>query len=181
MMTMTQQMTATYRPVTDTPAAALRALTDALRSEHRLLQELVCVMQRQRAAVAADDLATVEESVYSTHRVLHTLNEARRRRRTLNRLLGESDDLPIRELESVLGGRMTDDLRGACDDLEAVARGLSNEVEINRRVLRQALSTGDDFVRALFAEAEPAVGYAAPGAVSPETERKGGFLLNRTA
>jgi len=153
-MTATQPTTSTFRSVADPPAAALRALADALRSEHRLLQELVALMQRQRAAVAADDLATVEDSVYSTHRVLHTLNEARRRRRTLNRLLGESDDLPICDLETALGARMTDDLRGACAELEAMAHGLSDEVEINWRVLRQALANGGEFVRALCGEPE---------------------------
>jgi flagellar biosynthesis/type III secretory pathway chaperone len=178
-MTAQQSILQTYRSVADTPLTALRALADALRSEYRLLQELITVMQRQRAAVAADDLVTVEESVYSTHRVLHTLNEARRRRRSLNRLLGESDDLPIRELDAVLGPRMTDELRVARDELEEVARSLSGEVEINRRVLRRALATGDDFVKALYGGPEPAIGYAAgPSATQPD--RRGGLLLNRT-
>jgi len=138
-----------YRALADTPGSTIRALTDALRSEHRLLRELLTVMRRQREAVAAEDLITVEESVYSTHRVLHTLNEARTRRRTLNRLIGGSDDLPVRELESVLGGRMDDDLREACDVLESTARELSEEVEMNRRVLRRALASGGELVRAI--------------------------------
>lgn len=175
-----QQLTMhTYRSVADTPLSALRALTDALRSEFRLLQELITVMQRQRAAVAADDLITVEESVYSTHRVLHTLSEARRRRRSLNRLLGESDDLPIRDLDTVLGSRMTDDLRDARNDLETAARSLSGEVEVNRRVLRRALASGDDFVRALYGAAEPSAGYSA-GPAAAQPDRRGGLLLNRT-
>jgi len=147
-----------YRSVADMPLSAIRALTDAFRSEHRLLEELVAVMRRQRAAVAADDLITVEESVYSTHRVLHTLNQARTRRRTLNRLLGASDDLPVRELESVLGDRMDDELRAARDDLAVTARALSEEVEVNRRVLRRAIAGGGDLVRALSGGTAPPAG-----------------------
>lgn len=124
------------------PTFAVAALADALRSEYRLLDELIAVLQRQRSAVVEEDLQTVEESVYSTHRVLNTLNEARRRRRSLNRLLGESDDLSTRELDHALGTRMTDELRAARDQLEAIARVLSREVEVNRRVLRDALSSG---------------------------------------
>jgi hypothetical protein len=124
------------------PAFAIAALADALRSEYRLLDELVAVLQRQRCAVADEDLQTVEESVYSTHRVLNTLSEARRRRRSLNRLLGESDDLSTRGLEHALGARMTDELRAARDQLEAMAHVLSREVEVNRRVLREALNSG---------------------------------------
>lgn len=131
----------------DGPVAAIR---DVLASERRLLEELVAIMRRQRFAVAADDLQTVEESVYATHRVLHTLSEARRRRRTLNRLLGGSDDLPLRELEGALGARMTEDLRHARDEVERVARVLSREVQTNRRALRAALAAGQDGVEAVY-------------------------------
>jgi hypothetical protein len=162
----------------ESPATMVAALTEVLRAEGRLLQELLAVMQRQRAAVAADDLQAVEESVYATHRVLHTLNEARRRRRSINRLLGESDDLTIRELDGVLGGAMPHELRSARDELELLARTLSREVDINRRVLRQALATGDDYVRTLCGTLDPRVAYPS-GAAEPE--RSGGLLVDRMA
>jgi hypothetical protein len=133
----------------ESPATVVAALTDVLRSEGHLLQELLAIMQRQRAAVAADDLQAVEESVYATHRVLLTLNEARRRRRSINRMLGESDDLAIRDLDGILGEAMPQELRTARDELEFLARALSSEVDINRRVLRQALATGGNCVRTL--------------------------------
>jgi hypothetical protein len=125
-----------------TAASTVTALTDVLRSECRLLQELLAVMQRQREAVAGDDLQAVEESVYATHRVLHTLGEARRRRRTINRLLGESDDLSIRSLDDVLSTQMSEELRGVRDELELLAQALAIEVDLNRRVLRGALTEG---------------------------------------
>jgi hypothetical protein len=70
--------------------AAIDALIDNMNSETRLLEELTALMRRQRAAVAADDLQAVDDSVYGTQRVLLTLGEARRRRRSLNRLIGDS-------------------------------------------------------------------------------------------
>jgi hypothetical protein len=133
----------------ESPATVVAALTDVLLSECHLLQELLAIMQRQREAVAADDLQAVEESVYATHRVLLTLNEARRRRRSINRMLGESDDISIRDLDGILGAAMPQELRTARDELEFLARALSSEVDINRRVLRQALATGDNCVRTL--------------------------------
>ncbi len=148
------------RYIADSPAATAAAMTDVLRSECRLFQELLSLMQRQREAVAADDYETVEESIYATHRILHTLNEARRRRRAINRMLGESDDLTIRALDDVLGPRMPDDLREVRDELELLARALTGEVDINRRVLRHALTPGDDYVRALRGALER-VSYAA--------------------
>jgi hypothetical protein len=144
-----QLMTAAYRPVTKVPPTALAALTDALRSERRLLGELVGVLRQQRDAVTRDDLQTVEDTVFATHRVLRTMEEARRRRRSLNRLLGESDDLSLPELENALGSCMTDVLRHARDELEAAARTLASEVDINRRVLRRALATGQELTDVL--------------------------------
>ncbi len=163
----------------ESPAATVAALTDVLRSECRLLQELLAVMQRQREAVAADDLTSVEESVYATHRVLHTLNEARRRRRSINRMLGESDDLSIRGLDDVLGMRMPEDLRRTRDELELLARALTSEVDINRRVLRHALATGDDYVRTLFGSLEHRASYSADP--RSDMDRSGGMLVNRIA
>jgi len=122
----------------------ISALTDVLRSECRLLKELLVVLQRQREAVTVDDLQGVEESVYATHRVLHTLTEARKRRRSINRMLGESDDLPIGSLDRVLGVRMPSELRQTRDELELLAHALKSDVNRNRRVLREALSPSDD-------------------------------------
>lgn len=120
--------------------ATIAALTDVLRVECRLLQELLAVVRRQREAVVTDDLPAVEESVYATHRVLHTLNEARRQRRSINRLLGEPDDLSLDGIGHALGPALPDDLRGVRDDLERLARALTLEVESNRKILQKVLA-----------------------------------------
>jgi hypothetical protein len=138
------------------------SFVDALNTERRLVEELITVLRRQRAAVSQDDLQAVDDTVFATHRVLVTLSEARRRRRTLNTLIGQPEDLGIHALDEALGGRMTSGLRSSRDELHNAARLLSREVGINRRILRQALAAGDQYARTLAgAEVAPAT-YAAP-------------------
>lgn len=156
------------------------ALVDAMTSERRLLDELIAIMRRQRGAVAKDDLQAVDDSVFSTHRVLVTLNEARRRRRALYQVFADRDDASIHELEDVLGHRMTEAVRDARDGLRDTAQVLANEVAMNRTVLREALSTGDAYVRTLTgqAAAETTAVYPAAGR-GAEPRPAGGLLVNR--
>jgi len=130
--------------------------------------------------VAADDLQGVDDSVFAIHRVLVTMGEARRHRRALHQLLGTPEDLALRELEEVLGAHMTDELRSARDGLRAAALTLSREVELNRRVLREALGAGSDLVRTLYGISGPSGTYAVQ-VRRAEAETSGGVLLNRRA
>lgn len=154
-------------PLARTVVSPIDSLTDALQSERRLLDELIGVLRRQRSAVGDDDLQSVDDSVFSTHRVLVTLSEARRRRRALNTLLGQREDLGIHSLEEVLGPRMTPALRGARDDLHFAARNLSQEVAINRRILREALACGDAYAKVLAGGADTPSLYAAGPSAQP--------------
>jgi hypothetical protein len=122
---------------------SIDALADALASEKRLFDELIAIMHRQRSAVSSDDRQGVDDTVFATHRVLATLTEARRRRQTLNRMLGEREDLSVDSLDEVLGPRMTDSLRTVRGELQGSARILSREVRVNRRLLRTALAGAD--------------------------------------
>ena len=161
-------------------AGTLAALLDSLRSESRLIDELAATMRRQRAAVAADDLQGVDDSVFATHRILATLGQARQRRRQLNRILGADQDVSVRQLDELLGAQMTEPLRAARDGLQASAQALAGEVDVNRRVLRDAIASGESYVRALCVPGETKQLYAAPGtepvAAAPAA---GSFLLNR--
>lgn len=154
---------ATVRPVASVPmpnvvapavpqhlATARDRMIDALASERRLIEELIGLMRRQRAAVGADDLQGVEETVYAMQRVLHTLGEARKRRRALNVRFGHAEDLNLRDLESALGAGFSPLVHEARAGLQNAAQMLSGEVAVNRRVLREALVAGDEYVRALF-------------------------------
>lgn len=127
---------------TQSAPSALDSLADALATERRLLDELIGIMRRQRSAVGRDDLQSVNDSVFSVHRVLVTLSEARRRRRSLNTLIGQREDIEIHALDDALGARMTDVLRQARDELHRTASSLSREVALNRRILREALAGG---------------------------------------
>lgn len=158
--------------------AAVDALAGAVTAEVRLLEDLIGIMRRQRSAVASDDLQGIDDSVYATHRVLVTLGEARRRRRSLSQLVGGAEDFPLRDLSDLLGDLMSDALRFACDGLRAVALTLSQEVETNRQVLREALAAGNEYVRTIYGGAEPIPLYSnEPQRV--ERESQGGLLINR--
>lgn len=116
-------------------AGASRKLEDMLRAEARLVVDLGALLRRQRGAVALGNTEAVRDSVYATQRVLLTLAEARRGRRSLNRLLGEAEDIPLQTLDRVLGALMTEPVREAQAGLDAAALALSNEVQLNRRAL----------------------------------------------
>ncbi len=154
-------------PVAHTNGSAT-ALVDALRDEARMLDSLAAIMRAQRDAVGTDDIDAVDQSVFATHRVLVNLNEARRRRRQLNSLLGESDDLSVPALEEFFGGEPPAEVRAAADHLADAGRLLQREVEINRRVLRQAIERGDRYVRTL-----------AGASTNENMPRTGGSLLDR--
>lgn len=140
------QAAAPARPV---PPAALDALSNALVAEKKLIEDLIAVVLRQRAAVGIDDLQGVDDSVFATHRLLLTLGEARKRRRSINGLMGCSEDIGVRQLEEAIGPWMSPRLRGERDELQDAARTLSREIEVNRRVLREALANSESFVRAM--------------------------------
>lgn len=156
-------------------SSTVAALVDAHLSERRLLDELVAIMRRQRAAVAADDLQGVDDSVFATHRVLVTLGEARRRRRSLNTLIGGADELDSQALADALGGDVPPTLRDAREALRVAAGTLAGEVEVNRRILREAMATGDEYMRRLVSSGAPARPDYAPTPAEP----RGGALLDR--
>jgi hypothetical protein len=166
-------------PVTVSPQVTARdRMIDALGSERRLIDELIALMRRQRDAVGADDLQGVEDSVYAVQRVLCTLGEARKRRRALNVRFGHAEDLGLRDLEDALGESFTPRVHEAREELQAAAQVLSGEVAVNRRVLREALAVGDEYVRALLGSGMPQPLYTEAAA----TERPSGArLLDRQA
>ena len=134
----TEALASPRRALGQRDAGTLAALADALRSESRLMADLVQVMRRQREAVASDDPEGIDGAIFDTHRVLLTLAEVRRRRRSLNRILGEPDDLSLAALEQVLHGNPPVDVRGATEQLRDAALVLQREVDTNRRILRSA-------------------------------------------
>jgi hypothetical protein len=153
--------------------STVAALVDSLRTEARLLGDLAGIMRRQRESVTTDDLEGVDDSVFSTHRVLVTLQEARRRRRTINHVLGEGDDLSVVALAEFFNGDLPPSVAEAVEVLRGSAVALQQEVTVNRRVLREAISAGDRQVQMLVS----AAGGAKKAA---DTPMGGGRLIDRT-
>ncbi len=161
-------------PGSNAPAAAVDAILDVLDTERRLVSDLTEIVERQRTALADDDLDGVDRTSHAMQRVLFTLNEARTRRRGIGRLLG-GRDVPIREIEDFLGDRMNDAVRDARANLRQAARRLSDAIEVNRRVLRTALAASDAYA-ARITGAPPALTYhESPACASG----RGGVLINR--
>ncbi len=165
-----------YAPATPRRETAVEVLSDVLGTERRLLEELMLVMRKQRAAVAADDLQALDDSVFATYRVLATLGEARRRRKSVNRLLGGEEDMNVNDIEHILGDRATPDVIVARNALQDAAVLLSREVDTNKQVLKVAMDNGNDYVQKLFGTAQPAAPtYAGPiattTALRPTTAR----------
>ncbi len=156
-----------YAPTIPRRETAVEVLSDVLGTERRLLEELMLVMQKQRAAVAADDLQALDDSVFATYRVLATLGEARRRRKSVNRLLGGEEDMNVNDLEEILGDRATPTVIDARNALQDAAVSLSREVDINKQVLRTAMDNGNDYVQKLFGATQPtATTYEPPTATT---------------
>lgn len=171
-------MTTPARALTEirSDTSHLDSLTDALQTERRLLDELNKVMVRQRESIARDDLEAIDESVFSAQRVLRTLQESRRRRRSLLELIGVDRELPLRELEEQLGSVVNDTLARSRDELLASAEALSRELNSNRQVIDGALTVGEQLLRAFTGNTEPSPLYQ-PGA-EPDKGGTTGALLN---
>ncbi len=166
--------------VNSSSPAILEALYDALFSERRLLDDLIAQMRRQRSAVTADDIQGVDDSTFATHRILATLGQARQRRRQLNVLLGGSEECTLRELEELLGERVDERLRDARLRLQQAADVLTREVGMNRRLLREALSSTQQHVRTLVGGMTMPTTYASEGMLPAASASSRGALVNRT-
>lgn len=161
--------------------ALLDALYDALVSERKLLDDLIAQMRRQRSAVGSDDIDSVDDSTFATHRILATLGQARTRRRQLNVLISGNQDTTLRQIEEMLGVNMDGRLRDARQRLQHSADVLAREVGMNRKLLREALSSNDAHVRTLVGQPGTGGTYMnEPGARMAPTPARG-VLVNRTA
>ena len=131
------------------PVLGSAQLVRALRDEHNVLEDLVATLDRQRKAVATDDIDAVNDSVFVAHRLLGAYREARSRRRSAVILACGGGEGSVEDLPRALGVRMTDDERHASDALRDAARRLVDVVDQNRRLLHAAMSTGDSFLKVL--------------------------------
>jgi hypothetical protein len=157
----------------------LELLATALAQEERLIHELADVLERQRAGVAADDAAGIDDSVRALSRTLLMLDEARRQRTDLVEQLTGDADLPLASLELRLGGSLPASVLAARQRVREAAERAAREVRVNQNVLRRAIEAGDAYLQALFASAGDGTPVYSPGARGAEPRQ--GLLLNRTA
>jgi hypothetical protein len=152
------------------PLLSVGALAETVDTEIRLMSELTALMARLRAAVATDDISELEGCVYSNHRVLLTLGEARRRRTTLVDLLGVRME-PIEQSP-------------LCREFEALrtaASVLHEEVQTTRGVLRGAIEGGDALLRAAAGAGGDHLVTYDRRAVPSHGSASEGLLLNQRA
>lgn len=114
-------------------------LTEALVEEEQLLVELASIFRSQREALVRSDPEAVDESVFAASRIAGTLAEARRRRRILLGVVAGWEDADLRDLDDLIGERMTMELIQARGALQATASDLRREVELNRTILRRLM------------------------------------------
>jgi FlgN protein len=155
-------------------------LADALETECRLLNDLITVLQMQRNGVAGDDADAVDYSVIAAHRVMRTLDEARKRRRAIVGFLAADENTPISELEDVPGLVMTPRIESARRQLYDHARRVAREIEINRRILRGAMEHGDRFIKALCASPMPSTYEPARRTGAQPATVHGSVLINQS-
>ncbi len=139
----------TSRITPTSPMLGSAQLVRALRDELAVLEDLVSTLDRQRAAVASDDIDAVNDSVFAAHRLLGAYREARSRRRSAVILACGGGEGSVEDLPRALGQRMTDDEHHASRLLRDAARRLVEVVDQNRRLLHAAMSNGDKFLKVL--------------------------------
>ena len=129
--------------------AGARSLGAALERETKLLGDLLQVLTKHREALASDDLTTIDDTIFSVQRILRTLAEARKKRRTLLEIMGIDPETPMDELEDSLNPSAAPELREAVQAFRAIALELTNELEINQKVLNCAFESRKTFIEAL--------------------------------
>ena len=145
----------------------LNELAHVLNAETEVVEELKNALWRQRAGVAASDTEAVNASVDAIGRILLTLDAARHRRLRMVEAIAGDASLPLHRLE-------------ARARLRRAAEAVTQEVTVNRSVLRHAVDAGEAFLQALFSSViDPAPVYGPPE--RPEECPPSGLLLNRRA
>lgn len=169
---------ASIRPFGRTHSPAVGALAELYQSETRLLTDLTRVLRRQQEALGANDLEAVDDTVFATYRILGTLGEARKRRRSLHVMLAGVEELDSEAIDSLLGGDPPAALVDARISLRAAALALSDQVRESRVLLENAVAHGEALIRSVYEGTEPG---AEQNPFDGGKSGQHGLLLNRTA
>lgn len=162
-----------------TSGVGLDSLAKTLNRESEILTALREILRKQREAVAAEDLAGVDDTIFSAQRIFRTLAEARTKRRALLEIVSGDPDTPLTEVQIALGPRVTPDITSALEDLRLVALELSGDLEINRQVLHGAIQSGEELIRALAGAGNEDPGTYGPQADVTPGSGDHGLIINR--
>jgi hypothetical protein len=139
----------------------LLLLATALDEEAVLAESLREALTQMRSAVAGGDPLPLDREAEALGRILHTLQEARRRRGSILAALAGDEAFPLEGLARDLEVATPPALEAARQRLRRAGEAVVREATINRAVLRRALEQGDHFLQALFSAATaPAYGPA---------------------
>ena len=156
-------------------------LIAALDEEVELLDSLRKIFSGQREALATGDPLALDDGVFAATRVMRTMDEARRRRRSLTiKLLGSEIDFD--ELDTVLTGSQNRPIRVARERVRVAATRLREEVATLRRILQVALRDNRVYLETLLgAGVHKATSEAAYGGAEAVQEAgESGAVLDRT-
>ena len=157
----------------------LLVLATALDEEAALAESLRDALTQMRAAVAGGTPGPLDHEAEALGRILHTLQEARRRRGSILAALAGDEAFPLDGLARGLEVASPPALDAARLRLRRAGEAVVREATINRAVLRRALEQGDHFLQALFSAATaPAYG---PAERASGRTAGAGVLFNRRA
>ena len=159
------------------PGTDGHAVVRALRAEESLLRELCSVLAAQRDGIARDDSGSIETATHGVSRTVLTLDETRRRREQITRLLTNGEYTPLEQLESVIGP--VAGLAAARTAVRDAATAAVRDLALNQSILRGALKAGDAYLQALFASVSDVVPAYTQAHNSRERMVQSGVVVNR--
>ncbi len=148
------------------------SLARALAAELALLVELTAQLIDQRAALAADDTARLEQVVQQISRTLLTIREARRQRTILVEMVTGRADAGLADVAAEAGGDEGRQVTGLATRIHQAAVTANRELLINQTAIRRAIESGERFLQFLLSGPDPMDRDAAP---------QSGLLLNQRA
>lgn len=151
-------------------AEALGSLVRGLHAELALLEELRSRLIAQRAALAADDTAGLEQVVQEIGRTLLTLREARRQRALLMEMVSGQVGAALVDVAEALPAADAESFRALCRELHAAAVVAGRDLNINQTAIRRAIESGERFLQHLL---------TVPGQAAADVGS--GLLLNQRA
>ncbi|HRP09067.1 MAG TPA: hypothetical protein PLL69_11340 [Gemmatimonadales bacterium] len=150
--------------------------------ERLLLIELRSALARQRAGVAQSDAAEIEIASRAVSHAVLTLDQARRRREDLQRLVGHGTAARLESLERHAGP--IEGLAELRESLRTEAEGAIADLALTQVVLQGAMQAGDAYLQALFSSVSQVTpSYQPPASTGRPAPRRqvSANLVNRSA